>query len=228
MWSGEREHILHLPISGDSGRNLWRNSELGLYTSWCKLRGNNSTKKNLQRNSYIFIQENAFHNVFCEMATILSRPQCVNTRPGQAQFLGALSFVLLLPSALMKENITGVKATFIKKIIIMSLYHHSHVMQVDKLKNNRGEEKAVFIEYMKSAYLTSYLIIFARKTWIHLKVSLNLTTHASQTTMFYGIAVEMNLVSGISFHTAPLIDIIFVANIFTLYDTKCFFPDSVT
>ena len=30
------------------------------------------------RNSYIFIHENAFENVVCEMAAILSRPQCVN------------------------------------------------------------------------------------------------------------------------------------------------------
>ena len=29
------------------------------------------------RNSYIFIQENAFENVVCKMAAILSRPQCV-------------------------------------------------------------------------------------------------------------------------------------------------------
>ena len=33
---------------------------------------------NCNRNSYIFIQENAFETVFCEMATILSRPQYVN------------------------------------------------------------------------------------------------------------------------------------------------------
>ena len=33
---------------------------------------------NFNRNSNIFIQENAFENVVCEMASILSRPQCVN------------------------------------------------------------------------------------------------------------------------------------------------------
>ena len=31
----------------------------------------------LDRTSYIFVKENAFENVVCEMATILSRPQCV-------------------------------------------------------------------------------------------------------------------------------------------------------
>ena len=36
----------------------------------------NKLQRNLRRNSYFFIQENAFENV-CEMASILSRPQCV-------------------------------------------------------------------------------------------------------------------------------------------------------
>ena len=37
----------------------------------------NKFQWNLKRNSYIFIQENAFENVICEMAAILLRPQCV-------------------------------------------------------------------------------------------------------------------------------------------------------
>ena len=32
------------------------------------------------RKSYIFIQENSFENVIWKMASILSRPQCVNSR----------------------------------------------------------------------------------------------------------------------------------------------------
>ena len=36
----------------------------------------NKFQWNLERNSYIFIQENAFENVVCKMAVILSRPQC--------------------------------------------------------------------------------------------------------------------------------------------------------
>ena len=35
----------------------------------------------LKRNSYIFIQENAFENVVWKMAAILSRPQCVKNWP---------------------------------------------------------------------------------------------------------------------------------------------------
>ena len=39
----------------------------------------NKLQWNLNRNSNIFIQENAFESVICEMAAILSQPQCVNT-----------------------------------------------------------------------------------------------------------------------------------------------------
>ena len=38
----------------------------------------NKLQWNFNRNSNIFIQENALENVVCEMASILSRPQCVN------------------------------------------------------------------------------------------------------------------------------------------------------
>ena len=38
----------------------------------------NKLQWNLNRNLNIFIQENAFENVVWKMATILSRPQCVN------------------------------------------------------------------------------------------------------------------------------------------------------
>ena len=40
----------------------------------------NKLQWNLNRNSNIFIHENAFESVVCEMATILSRPQCVKSR----------------------------------------------------------------------------------------------------------------------------------------------------
>ena len=38
----------------------------------------NKLQLNFNRNSNIFIQENAFENVVCEMAAILFWPQCVN------------------------------------------------------------------------------------------------------------------------------------------------------
>ena len=40
----------------------------------------NKLQWNLNRNSYIFIQENTFENVVCEMVAILSRPQCVEMK----------------------------------------------------------------------------------------------------------------------------------------------------
>ena len=38
----------------------------------------NKLQWNFNQNLHIFIQENVFHNVVCEMAAILSKPQCVN------------------------------------------------------------------------------------------------------------------------------------------------------
>ena len=40
--------------------------------------GTNFSEMLFSQNSNIFIQENALQNVVCEMASILSRPQCVN------------------------------------------------------------------------------------------------------------------------------------------------------
>ena len=41
----------------------------------------NKLQWNFNRNSNIFIEENTFENVVCEMASLLSRPQCVNVEP---------------------------------------------------------------------------------------------------------------------------------------------------
>ena len=40
----------------------------------------NKLQWNFNRNSDIFIQENAFESIVCEMTAILSRPQCVNIK----------------------------------------------------------------------------------------------------------------------------------------------------
>ena len=45
--------------------------------SWNELWFNGKVVSWFYRNSNIFIQENALENVVCEMASILSRPQCV-------------------------------------------------------------------------------------------------------------------------------------------------------
>ena len=59
----------------------------------------NKFQWNLNRNSYIFIQENAFENVVWEMAAILSRPQCVKYRPwdNTALYRAMMPWVLVLP-----------------------------------------------------------------------------------------------------------------------------------
>ena len=67
----------------------WRRKEPGHQQPWY---WHNKLQWNLKRNSCIFFQENEFENVVCEMASILSRPQCVNQ---------------WWPSSLMHINITG-------------------------------------------------------------------------------------------------------------------------
>ena len=51
---------------------IWTNAGILLIGPW-----GTHFSEIFNRNSYIFIQENAFQNVVCEMASILSRPQCV-------------------------------------------------------------------------------------------------------------------------------------------------------
>ena len=62
LWPGRRQAI------------IWTNAEIllirTLERNFCET---------LSEIQYIFIQENTFENVICEMATILSQPQCVKT-----------------------------------------------------------------------------------------------------------------------------------------------------
>ena len=70
-------------------------SDNGLSPGWCQviiwinagillIRSLGTLQWNLKWNSCIFIQENACEYVICEMAAILSQPQCVNSlRHGQ-------------------------------------------------------------------------------------------------------------------------------------------------
>ena len=54
---------------------------------------------NVNRNSNIFIHENAFESVVCEMVSILSRPQCVNQMTWlevAAKILGGLLLLWVL------------------------------------------------------------------------------------------------------------------------------------
>ena len=59
----------------------------------------NKLQWNLNRNSNIFIEENDFESVVCETASILSRPQCVNThyrfRPHSSRWQNVISLQTL-------------------------------------------------------------------------------------------------------------------------------------
>ena len=55
---------------------IWTNDGILLIRPLYIIR--NKLQWNCNRNSNIFIQDNAFENIVCEMAAILSRPHCVN------------------------------------------------------------------------------------------------------------------------------------------------------
>ena len=61
-------------VPGRRQASIWANDGILLIGTLLR----NKFQWNFNRNSYIFIQENEFENVICEMAAILSRPQCVN------------------------------------------------------------------------------------------------------------------------------------------------------
>ena len=54
---------------------------------WNIVNWNLRNKLHWNLNSYIFIQENAFQNIVCEMAAILSLPQCVNNMSSLVQVI---------------------------------------------------------------------------------------------------------------------------------------------
>ena len=97
----------------------------------------NKHQWNVNRNSYIFIQENPFEHVVWKMVAILSRPQCVNGSwwsfkwPAEWFELTQLETYFLFPSILlssMLESIAGaVMDDYIAKIMangLLSWYIH--------------------------------------------------------------------------------------------------------
>ena len=66
-------------IASDNGLSPGRRQSHYRNQCWNTVNSNlrNTFQWNLERNSNIFIQENVFESVVCEMASILSRPQCV-------------------------------------------------------------------------------------------------------------------------------------------------------
>ena len=69
-------------IGSDNGLSPGRRQAIIWTNSGILLIGPLGTNfRNFNRNSNIFIQENALENVVCEMSSILSRSQCVNWHP---------------------------------------------------------------------------------------------------------------------------------------------------
>ena len=85
----------------------------------------NKLQWNLKRNSYIFIQENAFENVVWKMAAILSRPQCVNE-----QILTNVSFTR-------KQSIVETEREFLKGAIYIH-YRAHEVFRIALFAANTG------------------------------------------------------------------------------------------
>ena len=72
--------ICKLTITGsDNGFVVWTAPSHYLNQCWNIVNWTleNKFQWNLNHNSNLFIQENAFENIVCEIASILSRPQCV-------------------------------------------------------------------------------------------------------------------------------------------------------
>ena len=73
-------------ISSDNGLSPKRRQAIICTNAWILLIATSGTNLvNSEVKFYIFIQENAFENVFCEMAAILSLPQCVKVAYGMLQ-----------------------------------------------------------------------------------------------------------------------------------------------
>ena len=87
--------LTHLPLvmhiceseSGQHWFRLWLVAYLvpSHYLNQCWVIVNwtlrNKLQWNFNRNSYIFLQENAFESVICKMVVMLSQPQCVKRKP---------------------------------------------------------------------------------------------------------------------------------------------------
>ena len=78
-WEGGENIVRGVKISSryfHPGVRIWGGENIVSHRNWTP---KNKLQWNVNRNSYIFIQENPLENVVWKMAAILSRPQCVNS-----------------------------------------------------------------------------------------------------------------------------------------------------
>ena len=85
---------------------------------------------NLNQNQYIFIQENAFENVVCEMAPISSRPQCVNSLALSFTRSGAGTVVMKIVTCIYtSQGIVGLGFQIVNHTIYWSYRKISNIRQ---------------------------------------------------------------------------------------------------
>ena len=137
------------------------------------------------RNSYFFIQENAFGYVVCETSAILSRPQCVNVGPFKSD--GHLVSRLYLNAALkhttryqrMKKirQVWGQRVylmfcllneTVIIKWVPVVSVQWAHHINVDKYCENISRHKTYwmcfsFVMTMRTCYFAGFSVTVSSK-----------------------------------------------------------------
>ena len=114
-----------------------------LTSCWLDLK--NKLQWNSNQNTQFFIHENAFENVVCEMAAILSEPQCVESHNGinstgeMASFYWdrPLSYHVLtggcfIQSKQLETNFTCIGIPIVEMIVLCPSYHIS-TMEIPKL-----------------------------------------------------------------------------------------------
>ena len=96
QWGDELTHwgrVTHICVSKlttiGSDNGLAPNHYLNQWWNIVNWTLRNNLQWNFNWNSNIFIRKNALENVVCEMASILSRPQCVNKPSHISHFLGS-------------------------------------------------------------------------------------------------------------------------------------------
>ena len=90
--------VRNLTIIGSDNGLLPGQRQAIIWTNVVNWTLRNKLQRTVNRNSNIFIQENAFEKIFCKMAAILSLPQCVNSSEARD---GIFQLIWWIPCLLM-------------------------------------------------------------------------------------------------------------------------------